>query len=72
MPDNSKKLISGYTWGEIGKPLNRSLHARGCNDNDILLPGDVDLLVTHGLRELKNRGYHRVIDRLKRAGVVNA
>ena len=71
-------LIFGYTFEEIedaqqGKPLNRVLPPKEpCAEKDICLPGDVDLLNRYGLKELENRGYHGVIDRLARAGIIGA
>lgn len=69
--------IFGYTWEEIaaaqqGKPLSRQIPPRTSGYDDPCLPGDVDLLVQHGLNELENRGYHGVIDRLSRAGLIDA
>ena len=69
--------IFGYTWEEIsaaqqGKPLSRAIPPRSQGYDDICLPGDVDLLVRYGLKELENRGYHGVIDRLARGGLIEA
>lgn len=70
-------LIFGYTWEQIsaaqqGKPLNRPIPARTQGYDNPCLPGDVDLLCRYGLKELENRGYHGVIDRLARAGLIDA
>ena len=68
-------LMFGYTWQEIkaaqqGKPLVRNLPPCNGDISDVCLPGDVDLLVRYGLKELETRGYHGVIDRLARAGII--
>ena len=68
--------IFGYTWEEIqaaqqGKTLSRKIPARTQGYDDPCLPGDVDLLVRYGLKELENCGYYGVIDRLARAGLIN-
>ena len=71
-------LIFGYTWDEIqaaqqGKPLRKKLPQKEPGaEHDVCLPGDVDLLTRYGLKELENRGYHGVIDRLTRAGIIGA
>jgi hypothetical protein len=73
-----QNLIFGHTWEEIeaaqqGKPLHRHLPPKEPGaEKDICLPGDVDLFTRYGLKELENRGYHGVIDRLARAGIIGA
>ena len=71
-------LIFGYTWEEIqaaqqGKPLTHVPPGKteGANAGPSL-PGDIDLLTRLGLKELETRGYFGVIDRLARAGIINA
>jgi hypothetical protein len=75
MPD----LIFGYTWDEIraaqqGKPLKREIPDRipGAEKDNVFLPGDIELLTRYGIKELENRGYNGVIDRLAQAGIIGA
>ena len=71
------ETIFGYTWEEIAKAqqghsLGRTIAQRTPGFDNPCLPSDVDLLIRHGLKELENRKYYGVIDRLARAGIIEA
>jgi len=66
-------LIFGYTWeeiqkaqqgGKLRKSLPSSIKENPCTANDI------DLLTRYGLKELENRRYWGIIDRLKKQGII--
>ena len=72
------KLICNRTWEDIKKMqqkkplLKNSINNLPVNNSKRhpRLPEFKDMYKEHGLRELKDKGFHGVIDILQRAGVI--
>jgi len=71
--------IFGYQFSDIeraqqGGRLSKAIDPRAPAQSDVMRQRDADLrlLIQHGQAGLENMGYHGVLDRLKRAGRLEA